>query len=259
MINTCKILFATIILSTVIFSCKKNESGPSRLTVMLTDDPAIYDSVDIDIQDIRVNASNEADKGWMSLPLNRKGIYNLLDFQNGLDTLLSSTELPAGTISQIRLVLGENNSVVINGERYPLSTPSSQQSGLKLNVHAELFSGIEYKLWIDFDAGRSIVESGNGAYILKPVIRTYTEATTGGLKGIVLPAGINSTVYAIQNIADTVGSAMPDATTGAFYIGGLAAGDYNISVHADNYIDTNVAASITTGSITDVGSLELHQ
>ena len=60
-----------------------------------------------------------------------------------------------------------------------LTTPSAQHSGLKLNVHAELTEGITYKILLDFDAARSIVKTGSGAYNLKPVIRTITEATSG--------------------------------------------------------------------------------
>lgn len=239
-------------------ACNKNKTAaPSKLTVSLTDDPGSYDAVNVDIQDLQVNTGS--DTGWTSLPLTRKGVYNLLDFKNGLDTLLTSSELPAGTLSQIRLVLGSNNSVVVNGINYPLSTPSSQQSGLKLNVHANLIDGIEYKLWLDFDAGRSVVETGNGNYILKPVIRTYSEATSGAIKGSVVPANSHSTAYAIQNTTDTIASAIADTTSGNFIIGGLPAGNYNVAIHANGYADTTVSGSVTTGTVTDLGSVQLHQ
>jgi len=256
--KTTKVFACIIILSGLYFTACKKTSGNSRLTVALTDDPSAYDSVDIDIQAIQVNTNSDTSKGWTSLPLTRQGVYNLLDFRNGLDTLLTSTELPAGTVSQIRLILGSNNSVVINGTRYPLETPSGQQSGLKLNVHATLVAGIEYKLWIDFDAGRSIVETGGGSYILKPVIRTYTEATSGSIKGSVVPADAHSIAYAIQN-TDTIGSAIPDTTLGNFLIGGLPAGNYHVSIHPESYADTTIATSVTTGSVTDLGAIKLHQ
>ena len=38
------------------------------------------------------------------------GIYNLLDFTNGKDTLIADAELSGGSNSQIRLILGDNNS-----------------------------------------------------------------------------------------------------------------------------------------------------
>ena len=263
--NTYKLLaFLAMLFIISLVACNKtNTSGSSRLTVFLADDPSGYDAVNIDIQEIMVNSSADTtgtQSGWTSLPLNRRGVYNLLDFKNGLDTILTSQKLHPGTISQIRLILGTDNSVVINGVSMPLTTPSAQQSGLKLNVHADLVAGIEYKLWIDFDAGRSIVETGNGGHILKPVIRTFTEATSGAIKGIILPAFSHSIVYAIQNINDTVGSAIADTTSGNFQIGGLSAGAYNVAIHANNsYMDSVITTSVTTGIVTDLGTIQLHQ
>ncbi len=51
-----------------------------------------------------------------------QGIYNLLEFVNGQDTLIVDEDIPSGYISQIRLVLGENNTVmvdsVVHGSHY---------------------------------------------------------------------------------------------------------------------------------------------
>jgi hypothetical protein len=242
-------------------ACSKNESsgGRSKLSVYLTDDPASYDAVNIDISDIQVNASADATgSGWQSLPLVRPGIYNLLRFRNGLDTLLASKELPAGKISQIRLILGTNNSVVIGGTTYPLETPSAQQSGLKLNVHADLIADIEYRLWLDFDANRSIVTTGSNKYILKPVIRTYTAATSGTIKGIALPLLHVKAVYAIQS-TDTIAAAIPDVLTGAYVIAGLNAGTYSVAIDGDGILkDTTVAnVSVKTGEVSNVGIITL--
>lgn len=258
-----KLLFSGVLLAIVLASasCSKSSSSKdSKLTVYLTDDPANYDAVWIDIRDIQVNTTTDAESGWQSLSVLRPGIYNLLKFRNGLDTLLASEELPAGRISQIRLILGSDNSVVIGGVSYPLQTPSAQQSGLKLNVHAELVAGIEYKLWIDFDASRSIVTTGNGKYILKPVIRTYTKATSGAIKGIVLPAVSVNMIYAIQNTADTIGAAKPEFGTGSFLISGLNRGSYRISIDADGVLNDKTInnVSVSTGVVTDIGTVQLN-
>ncbi|MBC9913716.1 DUF4382 domain-containing protein [Chitinophaga varians] len=242
-------------------ACNKNDSdnsGKAKMTVYLTDAPANYDAVNIDIQDVQVNASN-TDNGWQSIHLLRLGIYNLLNFSNGLDTVLASQDIPAGNISQIRLILGTNNSVVVKGTSYPLSTPSAQQSGLKLNVHATLTAGIEYRLWLDFDANRSVVTTGNGGYVLKPVIRTYTQATSGSIKGIALPLLHVSGIYAIQNM-DTIAAAKPDPLTGTYLIPGLSAGAYNVSIVGDGTVkDTLVTnVNVTTGQVTTVNAITLH-
>ena len=82
--------------------------------------------------------------GWDTVKNINAGIYNLLDFTNGLDTLLGSTVLPAGKISQMRLVLGSRNTVNIDGTISDLKTPSAQQSGLKFKIDATLKAGITY-------------------------------------------------------------------------------------------------------------------
>lgn len=160
----------------------------AKLRIILTDAPANYQEVLIDIQEVRVHSAADGEEGgWRTLSDINAGVYNLLDFTNGVDTLIAEEEMPFGTISQIRLMLGENNRIKKGGEYYVIKTPSAQQSGLKLKVHADLNRGVTYHLWLDFDAGRSIVEKGNGSYSLKPVIRVFTEATSGAIKGFVAP------------------------------------------------------------------------
>lgn len=208
----------------LIYACEKND-GTAKFNLRLTDAPADYDSVFIDIQSVEVHFQSEGDGEWITLEGLNTGIYDLLRFNNGMDTLLVSTDLPAGTISQIRLILGENNSVIIDGEEFALTTPSAYTSGLKLKVHAKLEAGITYDMWIDFDAARSIVRTGSGKYNLKPVIRTYTEATSGAIKGIVSPAESEPYIMIIAN-GDTIGS-MADST-GYFMLSGVPEGTYNV-------------------------------
>ena len=263
--GTKRITFLLAILTTgilIFYSCTKSNStsGSGHLEVRLTDDPSSYDAVYIDVLKVEVNVSSDSGttSGWQTLNLLRPGIYNLLDFRNGIDTVLASADLPAGTLSQMRLILGDSNSVVIKGQSYPLSTPSAQQSGLKFNIHSTLTGGIVYRLWIDFDAGRSIVTTGSGKYILKPVIRTYSEAIGGSLKGYVLPAAAKPEVWAVQG-ADTL-MALPDSATGYYFIGGMNAGTWNLLFHAADsaYADTLSTVTISTGVVTNEGTVTLH-
>ncbi|UEQ75212.1 DUF4382 domain-containing protein [Chryseobacterium arthrosphaerae] len=109
----------------------------------------------------------------------------------------------------MRMVLGPNNSIVVNGVSYPLQIPSAQQSGLKFNWHQTLSANGAYTVWIDFDAGRSVVTTGNGSYILKPVIRTFSELTNGQIKGYVQPQAAQAVVHAIM-ASDTISTAIPN-------------------------------------------------
>lgn len=220
------------LLSISLFSCndKEEKTGKAKLEVRLVDAPAEYEAVYIDVKEIRIHTSETAadeDQGWTTLPTNQ-GIYNLLELTNGIDALLASEELPAGRVSQIRLILGENNSLVEDGETIPLKTPSAQQSGLKLKINTTLEADLKYVIMLDFDAARSIVKAGNsGNYNLKPVIRTFVESDGGSLKGCTSPTTIQSLITVSQN-----GVVVASAYTndGCFLIKGLPAGTYQIKV-----------------------------
>ncbi|RYD90245.1 MAG: DUF4382 domain-containing protein, partial [Sphingobacteriales bacterium] len=213
-------------LGTLLFACNKTENsasgtGTGRLNVYLTDDPGNYDSVFVDVQDIRVNYGGDSLSGWQSLSGGARGPVNLLQLVNDRDTLLGGADLSAGSIQQVRLVLGSNNYVVTNGQRYALETPSAQQSGLKINVNQDITDGVTYRLVLDFDAGRSIHQTGNGRYMLKPVIRATMQAEGGGLRGTVLPSTVRTAVYALQG-TDTVAGTF--TSNGAWTIRGINAG-----------------------------------
>ena len=232
-------------------SCSND--GTTRLEVRLTDSPGNYQEVNIDIQSVQVNSS-EGNSGWVSLNI-EEGVYDILKLTNGIDTLLGSIELPAGKIEQIRLVLGSNNSVKIDGQTIDLSTPSAQQSGLKLNLHANLTEGVTYKILLDFDAARSIVAKGNGTYGLKPVIRAIEEATSGAIKGTVSPVDATPAIYAIAG-TDTVGTAFADET-GKFLVRGVPAGTYTVSiVPSSGYVTVDkTGVVVTIGNVTNLGAI----
>ena len=251
-------LFLLSLVSVFLVCCDSDDDKAAKVQVWLTDAPGDYQEVNIDIQEVKVHVGdNDEESGWRSLPV-REGVYNLLDLTNGLDTLLGEIELPAGKISQVRLVLGDNNTVKVNGDVFALSTPSAQQSGLKLQVHQILSAGITYKILLDFDVARSIVTTGNGSYKLKPVIRTITEAQDGAIKGIVTPAASTPAVYAIVG-QDTVGTTYADAE-GRFLIRGLATGTYDVSFAPNfNYLTTTKSGvQVTVGNVTDVGTVEIE-
>lgn len=230
--------------------------GAATVKVMLTDAPAKYDQVNVDIQKVEIGTS---DGKWTPISFTKPGVYNLLNFRNGMDVVLGQVTLPHGTVMQMRMVLGGNNTVVVDGVSYPLTTPSAQQSGLKFNWNQTLEPNGAYNVWIDFDAGKSVVKTGNGKYILKPVIRTFSALTDGQLKGYVLPAEAKPVVY-VMTASDTVASAIPNQD-GFFMMKGLPQASYNVVYDADAgtaYKDaTKTGVAVTYGKVTDLGNVTL--
>jgi len=238
-----------------------DSTGTSRMEVRLTDAPGDYDEVNVEIASVQVHKEDgDNESGWITLDEIHPGIYNLLDFANGRDTLLASASLPAGHISQIRLILGDDNTLKLkDGSVVDLKTPSGQTSGVKLQLNADLESDVTYMVLLDFDAAKSVVARGNGQYNLKPVVRTITEAIAGGIRGKVTPAEYKPGIYVISAANDTIGGFAND--NGDFLIKGVEAGTYTVKFYTEDAAhDTTVEnVSVTKDQIKDLGTIELPQ
>ncbi len=147
-------------------ACKKEDTN-STLQIRMTDAPASFDEVNIDLKEVNVKFATDT-AGWVSLQTT-PGVYNLLGFQNGVDTLIARGAFPSNVVKEIRLVLGDNNTIKFGGQTYPLTIPSGSESGLKIKVSKDLKANLE-TLLIDFDAALSVKEEIDG-YKLRPVLR----------------------------------------------------------------------------------------
>ena len=256
-----------------------SDGETARIQLKLTDAPALeYDEVNIDIQGVRVGVANEyfytddpyveegdeedADEGddveWIDLEVSNPGLYNLLDYRNGETVMLAGGDIPAGKISQVRLILGDESNVVIDGAVHSLKTPSAQTSGLKFNLHDVLMPDMMYSFVIDFDASRSVVRTGNEKFILKPVIRTYADAFGGSIKGSVVPADSVDYVQLVSGV-DTLISLPED--NGLFLFAGLDVKSWDLTIFADslsNRKDTLIAdILVEEGVVVDLGEIQL--
>jgi hypothetical protein len=258
-------LFVSIASLPFVISCKKNNTDSkrnARLQVYLTDAPGDYEAVYIDVKDVMINVTGDTVNGWQSLAGVNAGVYDLLKLVNDDDTLLADAIIPTGRLHQLRLVLGTENYVKIEGtpQLIKLETPSAQQSGLKLNIQQDVVDGILYTIVLDFDVARSIVKTGNSKYILKPLIRTVLNAVGGSIRGVVMPKDFQTAVYAI-NGPDTIATTFT-GTNGGYLIKGLPAGTYSVYYLPG---DTTYQDSLRTGisvmfnTVTMVDTTTLHQ
>ena len=153
-------------ISMLFFGCKKDNAN-STLQIRMTDAPVGLDEVNIDLRQVNVKFATDT-AAWVPLQTT-PGIYNLLGLQNGVDTLIAEGNFSTNVVKEIRLVLGDNNSIKAYGQIYPLTIPSGSESGLKIKVSKQLNANLE-TLLIDFDAALSINQEIDG-YKLRPVLR----------------------------------------------------------------------------------------
>jgi hypothetical protein len=182
-------------------SSLRMNAATSEVAIRMTDSPGDFLAVNVDIRSVELlyvdsvhsgcsdtlyhshginhdsiryshcDCDDDTARGrWVTLDT-RAGIYNLLNLQNGLDTLIASGQIQPGRIIAMRLILGPNNSVMLLADTIHLTIPGGMESGLKIPVHQTVNSQNKLTLLFDFDAGASIIVTGNEHILLKPVIR----------------------------------------------------------------------------------------
>jgi len=183
-----------------------SDDATGRLTVLLTDNPANLDSAVVTVRRIDLvpedgedgedTGDEDDDSDILRFPVEERPI-DLLQLQNGVTTTLADVDVPAGEYAQIRLVLGDENYVVADGERQDLQVPSGEQSGIKIllpdGVEVEN-DGDRIDLTLDFDVHDSFVLRGNGRYLFKPTVRVQEIWVNGNAMEMVSVEGAVSSV-----------------------------------------------------------------
>ncbi|WP_290476267.1 MULTISPECIES: DUF4382 domain-containing protein [unclassified Leeuwenhoekiella] len=246
-----------------------SERGTAGMSLRLVDGPGDYDHVFIDVEAVVVKYNEDFDDNDDATDdddferdeyelLVDPEIYDLLELTGGSYALLADENIPAGAINQIRLILGSDNTVVVDGQAYPLQTPSAQQSGLKVQFNQNLEAGVFYTVVLDFDVKKSIVTQGNGSYLLKPVIRASAIEATGAISGSVFTTG---DVVIPATVSTLVGGTEVSTSTNAdgdFELVGLPEGNYDLTVRAEiteGVITTFIVEDVTVenGETTSAG------
>lgn len=254
--NVFRFAAAAVLMTAILYSCQKDVTGnnatdpdkPHSVTIYLTDHQTpVFDSVFIDLQRLEVKLEDDSlpNGGWVNLSIN-SGVYNILRFRNGLDTLFATGTIPTARIKKIRLTLGTQNSVMKNGQRSPLQVKNEDREVI-VNLDESNFditnSG-QVLFWIDFDAGNSIQidNSGSGnnnGYRLKSHIKIFSRSHSGEIEGKVLPLSADAIVKAV--IGSDTATAIPDDHDGEFKIVGLSAGTYKVIIDGQNgFNDTTI-------------------
>lgn len=253
-----KLFLATAMIAILSFfaiSCN-NDDAPtqktSSISIKLIDKPGDFDNVFIDVQAIQLKVNEDE---TINVTTNG-GIYDLLELTGGISALLvDETEIPSGVLKEIRLILGEDNTVVKDGVTQPLRTPSAQQSGLKIKINQELLEGVTYNFILDFSVRESVVVAGNSGNInLKPVIRASLEALTGSLEGDVTPTDIAVEALLTKD-TDTISTVTNE---GKFKFYALDEGSYELTLIPEALDTVRTQVSIIKGEITKIPTINLE-
>lgn len=202
--------------------------------------------------------------------------------------LLGTATVPAGTYSQVRLILEPNpagqgqepvNYVVLKSDpatKIPLKTPSAQQSGLKVLGSFDVRQGIVNAIVIDFDPNTAIVDTGssdkNQKFILKPTgIRIVQLADVlsgfGSISGIVSaaaswPSATVSVVPQGQSSAIAAGAIFGNVTGARWeapFITFVPSGSYRVHVRASGFLPySSSLTDVAPGTDSPLGTVTLE-
>ena len=242
--------------------------GYGTLRVRMTDAPGEFDAVNLVITEVSVRGETvttpedtdtvliDASGEWVVLSDGPK-TFDLIQLQNGVFATIGEGSLPAGHYQEVRLRIGTGSTVVVDGVTYPLTVPSGAQTGLKLKGAFDVVEDGVTDLGIDFDAARSIHETGNGKWMMRPVARMVPVAASGGIDGTIVPDSTAATVWLLQ-APDSVASTVP-ALDGSFRFAMVPPGTYDVRIEPEGaWRDTTfTGVTVSSGSTTHLGVVAL--
>jgi hypothetical protein len=138
------------------------------------DAPAEYQEVLVTVDAVEIHRAGGDDDldsgGWGNLTIMDPNPFNILDYEGGeggLEKLLSNQELPVGNFTQVRMTISEVKLVTLEGN----TTAKLPGGKLKFVQPFEIREGWNTILSFDFIVDRSLVFTGSGEAIFKPVIK----------------------------------------------------------------------------------------
>lgn len=214
------------------------------------------------------NTADQPEAGAWKTVFQGTKTFNLLTLANVKDVTtlphLVDGGLAAGHYDQLRLIV-DSATIKADGQTFPLTIPSGSNTGLK-SLPFDVASQQDTVLVLDFDVAQSVIKTGNGQYMLHPVIRLAPVTLTATLAGKVVDATcapMGAQVTLKDAAGNVVGSSITTisspaaATDGQFAIHGISSGTYTLEVAAQGYTTATQSVALTAPNMTDAGSVTL--
>ena len=183
--------------------------------------------------------------------------FDLVKLFNGKTDLLANADIPAGTYTQMRLIVTQGVVKVKDVEEpFTLKVPSGSQTGIKLHFTFEIVADEVTTLLLDIDLSRAF-KAIPGGHITDPsTIREFKFSPSLAMRliNLVDAGGISGTVttlvadaeMALADVSVTAMSGGEEVTTtssdelGMYLLIGLPPGDYEVEFSKAEFDDATV-------------------
>jgi hypothetical protein len=245
-------------------SCEDKEGQQMALVnVLLIDEPGTFEQVWVEVLGVEVlptGSRGQENADWVFIPYTPSNKTILLtELIADQRLLLGRKEVQAGQIIGVRLVLGENNYLISQGERVNLQPSSDFTDRLTLtNLNFNIPGGFSIDLYLDFSVAKSLRVSGAGGWELAPSIRAFDPGEMTEIRGTVQPATAFPMIYAVNEL-DTI-TTLAHPLRGEFRLRGLPPATYTVLIQPNiNYLDTAFQVTPTLDSLVQLGNLPLRE
>ncbi|WP_143959563.1 DUF4382 domain-containing protein [Litoribacter populi] len=249
-----KILIAALFVSILLTGCGQDEERVDGLmNIFLIDAPGDFDQAWVEVlgAEIVVNGTTHF---LEYVTADKKVNVSALVADNSL--LVGRKKVPAGQMTEVILILGEELYVIRAGQRTNMQYLTADSRRFTFPVDFTIDGGNSYDYYVDLDMSRSVRRAAN-EFVFDPIGRAFSSRGMGILSGTILPAQAAPYIYAIQD-GDTVGT-MTNFANGQFYFRGLNAGDYQLLIQPrSGFADTLINIPIRTDTVNQIGNIDLR-
>lgn len=247
--------------------------GTGTLRLLITDKPFPYEFIEtaiVTLTRIEVRTGDpDADNGRPFIVIFDEPDgkdFDLMELRNGRTALLSETDIPAGTYTQMRLIVSAGLLTLTDGREFPLSVPSGEQTGIKLHFTFEVEPEETTELLLDVDlsrafrpipAGRIDDPSTIERFQFHPslAMRLITLSHAGHIAGTVTDADgeplESVSVTAYDQDGEDVTSTSTEAD-GTYVLTALWPGEYTVTFSLAGYQDVELEGIVAVaGEVTE--------
>jgi len=210
--------------------------GAGSFSLNITDAPV--DEADAVVVAFTGVAVKPAEGGEIQIDFAAPKIIDLLALQgDASQALLEDYSLANGQYNWIRLSVDESASYIqIDDAQHPLTIPSGDESGLKLNRTFTISAQDDQGFTIDFDLRKSVHQTGSGDYRLRPTLRIVDDSDRGHISGTVAAALLDGDADCLDEAGNI------DAAVYVYEGAGVTPTDINIDGSSSPLTSADVSA-----------------